>query len=249
MKLHDKIAIVTGGASGIGKACAEKFSAEGATVVIADVQDEAGRTVASNLSGRYIKTDVTKPHEVESLFSQTIQLFGKVDILMNNAGFDGEQNSIAECSLENWENVISLNLNGVFYGMKFGLAHMAKMQKGVILNTASIAGIVAFANIAAYGTAKAGVIHLTKTAAIEYAKQNIRINALCPSVVKTPLVEHFIRSAPNPDATRQSFESFNPLPGMITPASVADAALFLVCDESKFITGISLVIDGAYTAQ
>lgn len=249
MKLDGKIAIVTGGASGIGKACAETFASEGATVIIADIQDDAGNAVATSLRGRYIKTDVTNPNSVQSLISQTVQAFGKLDILMNNAGMDGEQKPTAECTLENWMSVVNLNLNGVFFGMKFGLAQMAKQQSGVILNTASIAGVVAFPNIAPYGAAKAGVIHLTKTAAIEYAKQNIRVNALCPSVVKTPLVEHFINSTPDPLATRQWFENFNPLPGMVTTASVADAALFLVSDDSKFITGISLPIDGAYTAQ
>ncbi|MFQ3599638.1 MAG: glucose 1-dehydrogenase [Chloroherpetonaceae bacterium] len=249
MKLNGKIAIVTGGASGIGKACAEKFASEGATVVIADIQEEQGRTVAEHLHGRFIKTDVTDPNAVQSLIAQTVDAFGSLDILMNNAGIDGEQKPIADCTLENWSRVIDLNLNGVFYGMKFGLAQMAKQQSGVILNTASIAGVVAFPNIAAYGAAKAGVIHLTKTAAIEYAKQHIRVNAICPSVVKTPLVEHFINSTPDPDATRQWFENFNPLPGMVTVSSVADAALFLVSDDAKFITGTALAIDGAYTAQ
>ncbi len=249
MKLDGKIAIVTGGASGIGKACAEKFASEGATVIIADIQDDAGRAVAESLRGRFIKTDVTDPNAVQSLIAQTVDAFGTLDILMNNAGMDGEQKPIADCTLENWSRVIDLNLNGVFYGMKFGLAQMIKQQRGVILNTASIAGMVAFPNISPYGAAKAGVIHLTKTAAIEYAKHHIRINALCPSVVKTPLVEHFINSTPDPNATRQWFENFNPLPGMVTVSSVADSALFLVSDESRFVTGVSLPIDGAYTAQ
>ncbi len=249
MKLNGKIAIVTGGASGIGKACAEKFASEGARVIIADIQEDAGTAVATSLHGRYIKADVTNPNDVQSLIAKTVDVYGSLDILMNNAGMDGEQKPIADCTLENWSRVIDLNLNGVFYGMKYGLAQMAKQQRGVVLNTASIAGIVAFPNIAAYCAAKAGVIHLTRTAAIEYAKQNIRINALCPSVVKTPLVEHFINSTPDPDATRQWFENFNPLPGMVTTSSVADAALFLVSDDAKFITGVSLPIDGAYTAQ
>lgn len=226
MKLNNKIAIVTGGASGIGKACAEKFASEGATVVIADIQEEHGQAVAESLRGRFIKTDVTNPNAVQSLIAQTVDAFGSLDILMNNAGIDGEQKPIADSTLENWSRVIDLNLSGVFYGMKFGLAQMIKQQSGVVLNTASIAGVVAFANIAAYGAAKAGVIHLTKTAAIEYAKHHIRINALCPSVVKTPLVEHFINSTPDPNATRHWFEHFNPLPGMVTVSSVADAALF-----------------------
>lgn len=249
MKLNGKIAIVTGGASGIGKACAEKFASEGAVVVIADIQEEPGRAVAEALRGRFIKTDVTDPNAVQSLIAQTVDAFGSLDILMNNAGIDGEQKPIADCTLENWSRVIDLNLNGVFYGMKFGLAQMAKQQNGVVLNTASIAGLVAFPNIAPYNAAKAGVIHLTKTAAIEYAKHHIRVNALCPSVVKTPLVEHFINSTPDPDATRQQFENFNPLPGMVTVSSVADAALFLVSDDAKFITGTALTIDGAYSAQ
>ncbi|MDX2128305.1 MAG: glucose 1-dehydrogenase [Chloroherpetonaceae bacterium] len=249
MKLHNHIAIVTGGASGIGKSCAELFAANGATVVIADINESEGHEVANHLKGLFIKTDVTKPAEVEALIQATVNKYGKLDILMNNAGMDGEQKPIADCTLENWRAVVDLNLNAVFYGMKYGLAVMAAQKSGVILNTASIAGLVAFPNIAAYGAAKAGIIHLTKTAAIEYAKSNIRVNALCPSVVKTPLVEHFIASTPDPAATKTWFENFNPLPGMVTTHSVADAALFLVSDDSKFITGTALTIDGGFTAQ
>jgi len=218
-------------------------------VVIADINVDDGTKLAESIHGWFIKTDVTNSGEVESLIHTTVKKYGKLDILMNNAGMDGEQKPIADCTLENWRAVVDLNLNAVFYGMKYGIAVMAAQKSGVILNTASIAGIVAFPNIAAYGAAKAGIIHLTKTAAIEYAKSNVRVNAICPSVVKTPLVEHFISSTPDPAATKTWFENFNPLPGMVTTGSVADAALFLVSDDSRFVTGTALTIDGGYTAQ
>jgi NAD(P)-dependent dehydrogenase (short-subunit alcohol dehydrogenase family) len=249
MKLQNQIAIVTGAASGIGKACAERFAADGAHVIIADIDEHNGHSLAASLHGRFIKTDVTKPESVETLIAHTVSEFGRVDILMNNAGMDGEQKPTADCSLENWQRVIDLNLNGVFYGMKYALRQMQAQQHGVILNIASIAGAVAFPNIPPYSASKAAVIHLTKAAAIEYAKMGIRINALCPSVVKTPLVEHFINSSEHVEAMRERFENFNPMPGMIATGDVAGAALFLVSDDARFITGTTLTIDGGYTAQ
>ncbi len=248
MKLQDRVAIVTGAASGIGKACAEKFAAEGAKVVVADVS-EKGKEVAAAINGHFIHVDVTSPQSVEAMVNETVQRFGKLDIIMNNAGIDGDQAPIDESSLENWHKVMKINLDGVYYGMKYALGVMKAQQRGVVLNTASIAGLVAFANVPPYTTSKAGVVQLTRVAAIEYAQYGIRVNAICPSVVMTPLVEHLIQNSPDPEATRKRFENFNPMPGIVTLEAVANAALFLVSDDSAFITGVALPIDGGYTAQ
>ncbi len=145
--------------------------------------------------------------------------------------------------------MLAVNLDGVYFGMKYGIAAMLEQGGGVVLNMASIVGLVAFGNIPPYSASKAGVIQLTRAAAIEYAAQGIRVNALCPTIVHTPLLERFIRSRPDPEATIEALETFNPLPGMPTPEDVAAAALFLASDEAAFITGIALPIDGGYTAR
>jgi len=248
-KLQDKIAIVTGGASGLGKGCAEEFAREGATVVVADLQDDAGRELADSIGGAFLHVDVTDPNSVEAMIQGTVERYGRIDVLMNNAGIDGAQALTAESSIENWKKVMAINLDGVYYGIKYVLPTMVAQKGGVILNTASTVGLNAMGAIPAYSASKAGVIHLSKSVAIEYAYNNIRVNAICPSVVETPLLKHFIESTPDPDGARQGFATLNPLPGMVTVDAVAKAALFLVCDDSKFITAVALPIDGGYTAR
>jgi NAD(P)-dependent dehydrogenase (short-subunit alcohol dehydrogenase family) len=248
-KLDDKIAIITGAASGLGEACAKLFADEGARVVIADIQDDAGKALADQLGGLYVHTDVTIPKEVEALVQAAVDQYGRIDIMMNNAGIDGEQAPTPQSTLENWNRVMDVNMNGVYYGMKYVLPVMIKERSGVILNTASTVGLNAMGALPAYSASKAGVIHLTKSVAIENAGWRIRANAICPSVVKTPLLEHFIANSPDPEQTQRGFESLNPLPGMVTPEAVARAALFLVSDDSEFISGVALPIDGGYTAR
>lgn len=249
-QLEGKVAIVTGAASGLGQNCAERFARAGARVVVADLQEEAGIAVARELpNALFIRVDVTNPVSVEALVAKTLSHFGQLDILLNNAGIDGEQAAIADSSLENWRRVLSVNLDGVYYGMKYGLAAMRSRQSGVILNMSSIVGLVGFDNVSAYAASKAAVIQLTRVAAMEYAADRIRVNALCPTVVRTPLVDHFIHNSPDPEETRRRLENFNPLPGMPLPADIAAAALFLVSDDASFITGVALPIDGGYTAR
>jgi NAD(P)-dependent dehydrogenase (short-subunit alcohol dehydrogenase family) len=179
----------------------------------------------------------------------TVDRHGRIDILVNNAGIDGEQASTAESSLENWRRVMSINMDGAYYGMKYVLPFMVLQKGGVILNTASTVGLNALGALPAYSASKAGVIHLSKSVAIEYAMHNIRVNAICPSVVETPLLTHFIESTPDPEGARSGFASLNPMPGMVTVDAVAKAALFLVSDDSSFITAVALPIDGGYTAR
>jgi meso-butanediol dehydrogenase/(S,S)-butanediol dehydrogenase/diacetyl reductase len=248
-KLNDKITIVTGGASGIGAGCVELFAAEGATVVVADIDDAAGEALASKVGGAFEHVDVTDPASVEAMTNTVAGRHGRIDILMNNAGIDGAQANTADSSLENWDRVMAINMNGVYYGMKYVLPHMIAQKSGVILNTASTVGLNAMGALPAYSASKAGVVHLTKAVAIENAIHHIRANAICPSVVLTPLLEHFMSATPDPEGARRGFESLNPLPGMVTVDAVAKAALFLVSDDSAFVSAVALPIDGGYTAR
>jgi NAD(P)-dependent dehydrogenase (short-subunit alcohol dehydrogenase family) len=248
-KLEDRIVIVTGAASGIGEACARRFAEEGARVVVADVQEEAGEKLAQAIGGRFVRTDVSRPADVEALVAATRDAFGRIDAIMNNAGIDGDQATTGSSSLENWDRVMSINMNGVYYGMKYVLPVMIEQRGGVILNTGSTAGLNGLPGLPAYSASKAGVVHLTKAVAVENAAWGIRANAICPGTVDTPLVRHFIANSPNPEAMRKAMENMNPLPGMVTREAVANAALFLVSDDSAFISGVALPIDGAYTAR
>ncbi|MBW2275141.1 MAG: SDR family oxidoreductase [Deltaproteobacteria bacterium] len=248
-KLQDKIAIITGAASGLGKGIAELFAEEGATVVVADIEDTAGKQLAETIGGMFVHVDVTNPASVEAMIQSAVERYGRIDILLNNAGIDGDQATTANSTLENWRRVMSINMDGVYYGMKYVLPVMVSQGGGVILNTASTVGLNAMGALPAYSASKAGVIHLSKSVAIEYATQNIRVNAICPSVVETPLLKHFIENTPDPEGARQGFASLNPMPGMVTVDAVARAALFLASDDSSFITAVALPIDGGYTAR
>jgi NAD(P)-dependent dehydrogenase (short-subunit alcohol dehydrogenase family) len=249
MKLAGKIAVVTGAASGLGRACATLFAQEGATVVVADVQDEAGEAVAKELGGLFVHTDVSDAEDVEKMVSFAVEACDRIDILMNNAGIDGESAIIGDSSIENWKRVMAVNIDGVYYGMKYALPVMAKQGSGVVLNTSSTMGCNAIPGMPAYSASKAGVIQISKEAAIEYAYSGIRVNAICPAVVDTPMVRNMIESSPNPEMARQGFETMNPIPGMVTQDAVARAALFLVSDDSAFITAVALPVDGGYTAR
>ena len=248
-KLQDRIAIVTGSGSGIGRACAELFAKQGAKVVIADVDEQAGRAAAEDVGGLYLQVDVTDPSSVAAMIKTSVDELGRVDILMNNAGIDGDHAITGDSSIENWKRVTSINMDGVYYGMRYVLPVMVEQKGGVILNTASTVGMNALPGLPSYSASKAGVIQMSKAAAIEYAWHKIRVNAICPSVVDTPLLRHLIASTPDPEAARMGFEHLNPMSGMVTTDAVAKAALFLVSDDSSFITAVSLPIDGGYTAR
>lgn len=248
MKLENKVAIVTGGSSGIGKACAQVFAAEGAKVVVADINDDDGQQVADEIGGMYVHTDVSKAEEVEALVKAAVDEYGQLDIMFNNAGIDGQQAPFADSPLDNWHNVMKINMDGVFYGMKYALLQMREQGHGVILNTASTAGLVGFPQIPPYSASKAGVVNLTRAGTAAHAPEGIRVNAIAPSVVDTPLVQHFIESSDDPEATRAQFANLNPYPGMVSMECVTSTALFLVSDDSEFINGLTVPIDGGYTA-
>lgn len=250
-RLDGKTAVITGAASGIGRAAALLFSAEGAKVVVADWQETEGQQVADEVRSKggeatFLKTDVSSPDDVQRMIDAAVETYGKLDVLFNNAGVEGEQAPTGDCTLENWDRVININLKGVFLGTKFGIQAMLKTGGGSIINTASVAGLVGFRGIPAYSASKGGVVQLTKTAALEYAQQNIRVNVICPGVIWTPMVERFTSGG---DEVRQAMEQLEPVGRFGTAEEVANLALFLASDESSFCTGAPFIVDGGFVAE
>jgi len=250
MKLKDKATIITGAASGIGRAAAHIFAEEGASVLIVDVRKEAGKRVAESirkkgLHAEFFLADVTDISHVEKMILEAVRLFGKLDILYNNAGVDLVGN-LLEISEEDWERAFAINLKGTFLSCKFSVQQMI-LQKtgGVIINTGSVASIVATPNRAAYDAAKAGVLQLTKSIALDFANQGIRANCLVPGIIATPMtqVRGIVKNPPKVES------SIQPMGRMGTPEEVAKAALFLASDDSSFVTGTALVVDGGYLVK
>jgi NAD(P)-dependent dehydrogenase (short-subunit alcohol dehydrogenase family) len=243
--LRGKAVFITGGGSGLGKAMAARFIAEGASVTVADRNAET-RAEAAALGAAFIQLDVTDPQAFEG----AIAGLGRLDIMINNAGIGAPYGALHTANLGDWHQVLDVNLTGVFHGMKFGLAKMvAQNAPGVVINTASITGISAFPNAQAYCASKAAVIHLTRCAAIEYGPMNIRINAIAPTIVMTPLMAQHLPTDDSREATLAAYQSMNPMPGMPEPEDIAAAAAFLASDDARFITGVVLPVDGGYTAR
>lgn len=257
MKHHVKydfdksVAFVTGASTGIGRATALAFGKSNAQVVIADVNEDAGLQIvemikASGGKSKFIKCDVSHDDEIQRAIQETIKIFGSLDFAFNNAGIEGEQALTSECSLKNWSRVIDINLKGVWLCMKYQIPQMLKQGHGSIVNCSSIAGLIGFAGIPAYTASKHGVIGLTKTAALEYAKQNIRVNAICPGVIQTPMVERLVHGEAQ---TRKQLVEGEPIGRVGEPDEVAAAVLWLCSDSSSFVTGHSLMVDGGWVAQ
>lgn len=250
-ELTGKIAIVTGGSSGIGKAAVELFAEEGAVVIIADVQDGPGQQLADELAKRgrtgvYVRCDVSKEADVQAAVTLALSQYGRLDVMFNNAGIEGDQAPTAEATLENWDRVIGINLKSVFLGTKYGIEAMLRGGGGSIINNASVAGLVGFAGIPAYCASKGGVVQLTRTAALEYATQGVRVNCLCPGVIDTPMVERFTGGSAEAETQMAALE---PVGRMGTAREVAQLALFLASDRSSFITGAVIPVDGGFVAR
>jgi NAD(P)-dependent dehydrogenase (short-subunit alcohol dehydrogenase family) len=247
---QDQVVFITGGASGLGLAAARRFAAEGATIAIADLNTEAAETAAAKFAGAIaITVDVSRPEQVEAAFQTAMEKLGKVNVIFNNAGIDGKQQRLHEMDLTNWDLVSRVNGDGAFFVLKYGIAALLASGGGNVVSTASTVGLAAQEHISPYSFTKGGLVNLTKSAAVEYAKDNIRINAVAPTAVRNPLVEHFIDSAEDPKAMHELMENFNPIPGMPTPDDVADAVLFLASNEATWITGHTLPVDGGYLAR
>jgi len=249
-RFDGKVAFITGGASGLGEAAAQRFDAEGAGVAVADIDFEKAQPVAKGLrDGLAVEVDVADAASVARAVAATVERFGRLDVVFNNAGITGTQEILHEMSVENWDRVRAVNGDSIFYVMKYAIEAMLRTGGGSIVNTSSTAGITGQINISPYTFAKAGIVGLTRSAAIEYATQNIRVNAIAPTVVRTPLVENFAKNAPDPDAMWAAMLAFNPMPGMPTAADVAGVVAFLASDEASWITGHTVPIDGGYCAQ
>ena len=246
-RVEHKVAIVTGAGSGIGKTTAQLLAREGAAVVVADVTGTEQAT-AAEIGGKAfaVHADVSNPADVEAMVAATMDRFGRLDILFNNAGIEGPQAPTADCTVDTFDRVIAINLKGVFLGMKYAIPAMLRSGGGSIINAASVAGLVGFENLPAYCASKGGVIQLTKAAALEYARQNIRVNATCPGVIWTPMVARIVGDNAE---VRAAFEAIEPVGRFGTPEEVAALVLFLASDESSFITGTALPVDGGLIAR
>jgi NAD(P)-dependent dehydrogenase (short-subunit alcohol dehydrogenase family) len=248
-KLVDKVAIVTGGGSGIGQAIAILFAKEGAKVVVADIDDLGGQITVEKIirlgaEAIYVHSNSMIARDNEILVEKTLKHFGKLDIACNNAGIGGSSHPTGDYPIEDWDKVISVNLSGVFYGMKYQIKAMLENGKGNIINMSSILGTVGFAQAGAYTAAKHGVLGLTKTAALEYGTKHIRINAICPGFIKTPLLDKSLN-----EESLTYIASKHAMMRLGTSEEVAQLALWLASDDSSFVTGSEYLIDGGYTAQ
>ncbi len=245
-----KVALVTGGSFGIGSATAVAFACQGAKVVIVDwIEDTEQATVSKiiALGGEclFIKCDVSNSSDVERMMSKIISKYGRIDFAFNNAGIEGATANTAECAEENWDKTIGINLKGVWLCMKNEIPFMLKQGAGVIINTASVAGLIGLPGLPAYVASKHGLVGLTKAAALEYAKQGIRINAVCPGVIKTPMVD---RVTGKDKEVEKQYISMEPVGRMGKPEEVAEAVTWLCSDKASFVTGVALPVDGGWIA-
>jgi NAD(P)-dependent dehydrogenase (short-subunit alcohol dehydrogenase family) len=249
--VQGKIALVTGGGSGIGRATALKLAKEGAKVMIADYVPEGGeRTVRmieeAGGEASFVAADVSVTKQVEAMVAKTIASYGRIDCAFNNAGIEGRMANTVECTEETWDRTIAINLKGVWLCMKYEIPQMLKQGGGTIVNTASIAGLVGFEGLPAYNASKGGVVQLTRTAALEFATKNIRVNCVCPGVIRTPMVERLLD---NRSFTEEQLNAGEPVGRMGKPEEIAEGVLWLLSDASSFVTGHPLVIDGAWVAR
>jgi len=246
--LESKVAIVTGGGSGIGKSICILYAAEGAKVIVSDINEQGGNETVREIKDKggeaiFFKTDTSKPEDNKNVVDMAISKYGALHIAVNNAGIGGPLGPTGEYPVDGWDKVISINLSGVFYGMRYQIPAMLQAGGGTIVNMASILGQVGTPNSPAYVAAKHGIVGLTKTAALEYSSKNIRINSIGPGYIITPLLEVL------DDATLKGLAGLHPIGRLGKPEEVAELALFLNSDKSSFISGSYYAIDGGYLAQ
>jgi NAD(P)-dependent dehydrogenase (short-subunit alcohol dehydrogenase family) len=252
-QLDGKVALVTGGASGIGRATALALARERAKLIIADINDDGGQQTVHMITEQggdatFVRVDVTQAREVEAMISTTVETYGRLDCAHNNAGIGSRPRVLLhELPEESWDRVLSINLKGVWLCMKYEIIQMRKQGGGAIVNTASIMGLVgSWSRSGAYNASKHGVVGLTKTAALEYATSGIRVNAVCPGYIRTPLIEEALTSNPEMEA---EIVARHPIGRMGHPEEIAEAVVWLCSDAASFVTGHTMTVDGGYVAQ
>jgi len=249
--LKGKIALITGASSGIGRGAALVFARHGAKLVLADVNAEGGaETVAmvraASGEASFVKTDVARASEVEALIQRIVAQHGRLDCAFNNAGIDGAMGTTHACAEDNWDQVLSVNLKGVWLCMKYEIRQMLAQGGGAIVNTASAAGLVAYPGLPAYVASKHGVVGLTRAAAVEYAKQNIRVNAVCPGAIRTPMLEDAIRAG---IMSEEQAAALQPNGRLGTPEEIGESAAWLCSGRASFVLGHALSVDGGMVAM
>ncbi|MCG8693716.1 MAG: glucose 1-dehydrogenase [Minwuiales bacterium] len=254
-KLDGQAALITGGASGIGQSIAERFADEGARVVIADIQDERGHRLAERLGNGagYVRTDVSKAEDIEAAVRHTVDAHGRLDCLVNNAGFPGVLGNIEEISIDGYDTTMSVLLRAVLLGMKYAAPVMKRQGKGSIISTASVAGITtSWSTPHVYNTAKAAVIHLTRSVALELGEHGVRVNCICPGFIATPIFGRAMDLPSQmddqvPEAVAPLLADRQPIKRAGQPEDIANAALWLASDEASFVNGHAMVVDGGIT--
>jgi NAD(P)-dependent dehydrogenase (short-subunit alcohol dehydrogenase family) len=249
MKLANKIALITGAGSGMGRVAALLFAKEGAKIAAIDIDEKAVSETARMIESEggkaiAVKADVSKSADAQAMVAATVEKLGTPNIVYNNAGIEGKAEPIVQLSEDDFDRVIAINLRGVWLGMKYSLPHMIKNGSGAIINTASIAGLVGLRNSSAYCAAKAGVIALTRVAALEYGRYNIRVNAICPGAIDTPMVARVQGGGAMSD---RAINRISTLGRIGKPEEIAKMALFLASDDASFATGAPFVVDGGWT--
>jgi len=243
MNLDGTVAIVTGGSTGIGRAIAERYTGEGADVVIADINGKKGKETAEDLDCDFITCDVSEYDQVEEMVEKTVEKHGRLDVIVNNAGI-GSTAPLGEMSIEQWEATIDVNLTGVMNGSKAALPHLVETE-GTIINIASIYGLVGAPGSTSYNAAKGGVVNFTRSVAVDYAEENVRVNSICPGFVRTPMTEDMLD-----DSDFYSFvETNTPMDRVAEPEEIAGLATFLASDDASYITGANIPVDGGWTAH
>jgi NAD(P)-dependent dehydrogenase (short-subunit alcohol dehydrogenase family) len=247
---ENKVALVTGASFGIGQATAIAFAQRGAKVVVADwIEDKEEQTLkqirAAGSEGIFVQCDVSKSTDVKALMDKTIAAYGKIDFAFNNAGIEGNIAPLHECSEENFDKIIGINLKGNWLCMHYEIQQMLKQGKGAIVNCSSVAGLVGFAGLPVYVASKHGVIGLTKTAALENAKSGIRVNAVCPGVIHTAMIDRI--TGKDPEVEKQ-YIAIEPIGRMGEPIEIAEAVVWLCSDGASFVTGHALAVDGGFVA-